>query len=64
VLLKKAAKIAKGASDPKRDKVGKVTQAQIEEIAKSKMPDLNASDLAAACRIISGTARSMGIEVV
>ena len=64
VLLKKAAKIAKGARDPKRDRVGKVTQAQVEEIAKLKMVDLNASDLDAACRIISGTARSMGIEVV
>jgi large subunit ribosomal protein L11 len=64
VLLKKAAKIAKGAGDPKRDRVGKVTRAQIEEIAKSKMPDLNTNDLEAACQIISGTARSMGIEVV
>jgi large subunit ribosomal protein L11 len=64
VLLKKAAKIAKGARDPKRDRVGKVTAAQVEEIAKLKMADLNASDLDAACRIISGTARSMGIEVV
>jgi len=64
VLLKKAAKIAKGAGDPKRDRVGKVTQAQIEEIAKMKLTDLNTTDLEAACRIISGTARSMGIEVV
>ncbi len=64
VLLKKAAKIAKGASDPKRDRVGKVTRAQIEEIAKIKMVDLNATDMDAACRIIAGTARSMGIEVV
>lgn len=64
VLLKKAAKIAKGAADPKRDRVGKVTRAQVEEIAKLKMTDLNASDIDAACRIISGTARSMGIEVV
>lgn len=64
VLLKKAAKIAKGAGDPKRDRVGKVTRAQVEEIAKLKMQDLNASDMDAACRIISGTARSMGIEVV
>lgn len=64
ILLKKAAKIAKGAGDPKRDRVGKVTQAQIEEIAKSKMPDLNTDNLEAACRVISGTARSMGIEVV
>lgn len=64
VLLKKAAKIAKGAADPKRDRVGKVSRTQVEEIAKLKMVDLNAGDLEAACRIISGTARSMGIEVV
>ncbi len=64
ILLKKAAKIAKGAGDPKRDRVGQVTQAQVEEIAKQKMPDLNANDLDAACRIVAGTARSMGIEVV
>ena len=64
ILLKKAAKIAKGASDPKRDRVGKVTKAQVEEIAKIKMVDLNANDLDAACLIIKGTARSMGIEVV
>jgi large subunit ribosomal protein L11 len=63
VLLKKAAKIAKGAADPKRDRVGKVTREQVEEIAKTKMADLNAYDLNAACRIIEGTARSMGIEV-
>ncbi|WP_373499052.1 50S ribosomal protein L11 [Desulfococcus sp.] len=63
VLLKKAAKIAKGAKDPKRDKAGKVTRAQVEEIAKLKMPDLNAYELEAACKIIEGTARSMGIEV-
>lgn len=63
VLLKKAAKIAKGAKDPKRDKAGKVTRAEVEEIAKLKMPDLNAYDLDAACKIIEGTARSMGIEV-
>jgi large subunit ribosomal protein L11 len=63
VLLKKAAKIAKGASDPKRDKVGKVTRKQVEEIASLKMVDLNANDLEAACLIIEGTARSMGIEI-
>ena len=63
VLLKKAAKIAKGAGDPKRDRVGKVTRSQVEEIAKIKMVDLNANDLDAACRIVQGTARSMGIEV-
>jgi len=63
VLLKKAAKIAKGAGDPKRDRVGKVTHKQVEEIANQKMVDLNANDLDAACKIIEGTARSMGIEV-
>ena len=63
VLLKKAAKIAKGAADPKRDLVGSVTRQQVEEIAKLKMVDLNANDLDAACKIIEGTARSMGIEV-
>jgi large subunit ribosomal protein L11 len=64
VLLKKAAKIAKGAGDPKRDKIGKVTRQQLEEIARQKMVDLNANDLDAACNIIAGTAKSMGIEVV
>ena len=64
VLLKKAAKVAKGAADPKRDRAGKVTRKQVEEIATVKMPDLNANDLEAACKIIQGTARSMGIEVV
>jgi large subunit ribosomal protein L11 len=63
VLLKKAAKVAKGAGDPKRDKVAKLTMDQITEIAKLKMVDLNANDLDAACNIIMGTARSMGIEV-
>jgi len=64
VLLKKAAKIAKGAGDPKRERIGQVTRQQLEEIAKQKMIDLNANDLEAACNIIAGTARSMGIEVV
>ena len=63
VLLKKAAKIAKGSGDPKRTKIGKVTRKQVEEIPKLKMTDLNANDLDAACRIIAGTARSMGLEV-
>ncbi|MBL0701128.1 MAG: 50S ribosomal protein L11 [Desulfosarcina sp.] len=63
VLLKKSAEIAKGAGDPKRDRVGKVTRKQVEDIANMKMVDLNANDLDAACRIIEGTARSMGIEV-
>ncbi|MGB5158375.1 50S ribosomal protein L11 [Desulfobacterium sp. N47] len=63
ILLKKAAKIAKGSSDPKRVKVAKVTREQVEEIAKQKMVDLNANDTAAAIKIIAGTARSMGIEI-
>jgi large subunit ribosomal protein L11 len=63
VLLLKAAKIEKGSGEPNRTKVGKVTQGQIEEIAQLKMPDLNAIDLEGACRIITGTARSMGLLV-
>ena len=63
VLLKKAAKIAKGAADPKRENVGQVTRTQVEEIANLKMVDLNANDLDAACKIVEGTARSMGIKV-
>ncbi len=63
VLLKKAGQIAKGSKEPNREKVGNVTHAQVEEIAKMKLEDLNAHDLDAACRIIEGTARSMGIEV-
>ncbi|MDF7807079.1 50S ribosomal protein L11 [Pontiellaceae bacterium B12219] len=63
VLLKKAAGLAKGSGVPNRDKVGKVTRAQIEEICEVKKDDLNTSDLEAAVRIIEGTARSMGIEV-
>jgi large subunit ribosomal protein L11 len=62
-LLKKAASVAKGSGVPNRDKVGKVTRAQVEEIAKIKEADLNAGSTEAACRIIAGTARSMGIEV-
>jgi large subunit ribosomal protein L11 len=64
VLLKKAAGLASGANEPGREQVGKVTRAQVEEIAKTKQEDLNARDLDAAVRIIAGTARSMGIEVV
>jgi large subunit ribosomal protein L11 len=64
ILLKKAAGIAKGSGEPKSVKVGKVTQAQITDIAKLKMTDLNATDLENARRIIEGTARSMGLEVV
>ena len=63
ILLKKAAQIAKGSSEPNRNKVAKVSRSQVEEIAKLKMPDLNARDLEAAVATISGTARSMGIEI-
>lgn len=63
VLLKKAAGIEKGSSEPNRNKVGHVTRHQVEEIAKLKMPDLNAHDLQNAVRMIEGTARSMGIVV-
>jgi len=62
-LLKKAAGIIKGSAAPHKDKVGKVTQAQVREIAKTKMGDLNAIDLEGAARIVAGTARSMGITV-
>ena len=62
-LLKKAAGIIKGSPVPHKDKVGKVTALQVEEIAKLKMPDLNAIDLGGAIRIIEGTARSMGIQI-
>lgn len=64
VLLKQAAKIAKGSSEPNRQKVGEVTKKQVEEIAKLKLEDLNAFDLPNAIRIIEGTARSMGIQIV
>lgn len=63
VLLKKAAGVEKGSGEPNKNKVGKVTKAQVEEIAKTKMPDLNANTLEQAFKIIAGTARSMGIEV-
>ena len=64
VLLLKAAGVEKGSGTPNKEKVGKVTKKQVEEIAKTKLPDLNASDLPGAVRIVEGTARSMGIEVV
>lgn len=64
ILLKQAAKIAKGSSDPNREKVGQVSKKQVEEIAKLKFDDLNANDLNGAVRIIEGTARSMGIQVI
>ena len=63
VLLLKAAGLAKGSGVPNKTKVGKVTKKQVEEIAKTKMPDLNAASLEAAIKTVEGTARSMGIEV-
>jgi len=63
-LLKKAAGIDKGSGNPLKEKVGKVTKAQIKEIAKTKMTDLNAYDLDQACKIIQGTAKNMGLRVV
>ena len=63
VLLRKAAKIQKGSGTPNIDKVGKVTRAQLEEIAEAKWPDLTAADMDAAVRTIAGSARSAGIEV-
>jgi large subunit ribosomal protein L11 len=63
ILIKKAAKIDKGSPRPHTDKVGKISRAQAEEIAKTKMPDLTAADMDAAVRTIAGSARSMGIEV-
>jgi len=63
VLLRKLLKLEKGSSVPNKDKVGRATRAQLEEIAKIKQPDLTANDLAAAVRTIAGTARSMGIDV-
>jgi large subunit ribosomal protein L11 len=63
-LLKKAAKIDKGSGEALKVKVGKVTKAQVQEIAKTKLPDLNTKDIQAASNIVAGTARSMGIEIV
>ena len=64
ILLKRAADIAKGSAEPNRNKVGRVTKKQVADIAKLKMPDLNAASLESAMRTIAGTARSMGIDVV
>jgi large subunit ribosomal protein L11 len=64
VLLKRAAKLEKGSAEPNRNKVGTVTREQVREIAELKMPDLNANDIDAAMKIIAGTARSMGLDVV
>jgi len=64
VLIKKAAKLSKASGEPNRKKAGKITKAQVEEIAKTKLPDLNAASLEAALSMSAGTARSMGVEVV
>jgi large subunit ribosomal protein L11 len=64
VLLKRAANIAKGSAEPNKTKVGTVTKKQVEDIAKLKMPDLNAESLEAAVKTVSGTARSMGLDVI
>jgi large subunit ribosomal protein L11 len=64
VLIKKIVGLAKGSGTPNKDKVGQITRAQIEEIAKQKQPDLNSATLESACRMVAGTARSMGVTVV
>jgi large subunit ribosomal protein L11 len=64
ILLRRAAGVEKGSGEPNKKKVGKVTRAQVEEIAKTKLPDLNAASLESAVRTIEGTARSMGLEIV
>ena len=64
VLIKEAAGIDRGSSEPHRDKVARITQDQVREIAETKMPDLNARDIGQAAKIVAGTARSMGVEVV
>ena len=64
VLIKRACNINSGSARPQADKVAKITKAQVEEIAKTKMPDLNAASIEAACSMIAGTARSMGVVVV
>jgi large subunit ribosomal protein L11 len=64
VLLKEAAQVAKGSGTPNKEKIGKVTMEQVKKIAERKMKDLNAFDVEQACKIVEGTARSMGIEIV
>jgi len=63
VLIKKAAGVERGSNEPQRTKVGSITQAQLQEIAQTKMPDLNANDIEAAMKIVAGTARNMGITI-
>ena len=64
ILLKRAANIAKGSAEPNKNKVGTVTKKQVEEIAKTKLPDLNCDSLESAMRTVAGTARSMGLDVI
>ena len=64
MLLKRAANIAKGSAEPNKNKVGTVTQKQVEEIAKLKMPDLNTDSIESAIKTVAGTARSMGLDVI
>lgn len=64
VLIKKAINLKSGSGEPNKNKVGKITKAQVKEIAETKMPDLNAADIEAAMRIVEGTCRSMGVEVI
>ncbi|MBD0344551.1 MAG: 50S ribosomal protein L11 [Coleofasciculus sp. Co-bin14] len=64
VLIQKAAGIQKGSSQPNKQKVGKITRAQLQEIAQTKMPDINANDIEAAMKIVEGTARNMGVTIV
>ncbi len=64
VLLKKAANIAKASGEPNKEKIGKVTRKQVQEIAQAKMSDLNARNIESAMKIVEGTARSMGVEVI
>ena len=64
VLIKKALKLEKGSSEPNKEKIGSIKKSQLEEIAKLKMPDLNANDINAAINIIAGTAKTMGVEIV
>ena len=64
ILLKRAAKVEKGSGEPNKNKIGKVSMKQVREIAELKLPDLNTTNVEAACRSVAGTARSMGLEVV
>jgi len=64
VLIKKAVGLAKGSGTPNKEKVGQITRAQMEEIARTKLPDLNTTSIESACRMVAGTARSMGVQVI